>query len=142
MKEVGTGKIVHAVLQDRNRFALSLCEPLCIIPVARFTPAKDRSADRPDDLAPFCYEHNQGFSMSGKLIAQRIEPRRSTRLIQRKDGTTVIWIFLAGRQCKQTVSAVEPGKIEETIQKFGLEPAAPMPVHWNRERNDQKDEVI
>ena len=59
--------------------------------------------------------------MSGKLIAQRIESRRSARLIQQKDGNAIYWVLVSGQPHKQTVLPVEKRQIEETIKNLGLE---------------------
>jgi hypothetical protein len=65
--------------------------------------------------------------MTGKIIAQKIEPRRSARLIQKKDGSAVCWVFFAGQHPKQTLLPVRKEEIEETIKSLGLQPVSSFP---------------
>jgi hypothetical protein len=60
--------------------------------------------------------------MTGKIIAQKVESRRSARLIQQKDGSALCWVCSGTRPHKQTVFPVHKDKVEETIRDLGLEP--------------------
>ena len=63
--------------------------------------------------------------MTGKLIAQKLESRRSLRLIEQKDGNAVFWVFVTGRRPIQTFSPIGRDDIEETIQSMGLNRVQP-----------------
>ena len=58
--------------------------------------------------------------MTGKLIAQKKDRQRSTRLIQRKDGNVILWVYIPGRPDKQTVATIREEEIEQTISAEGL----------------------
>jgi hypothetical protein len=60
--------------------------------------------------------------MTGKLIAQKLEPRKSARLIQQRDGNAIFWVCFAGRSEKQTVLSIRKEEIDETIRALGLKP--------------------